>query len=138
MTASFWNANNTTTDFCFIDLIKGIVPLDLFVLANKITNNTSLTIPLLSHIYHFIFTSILKIWKDRCDHFANAEKLANITQLDKRKNWLTSGFPQSIPNFSSSLPSSFISSFRYGNDWSNFWTSSNHALLSGWSSFLFS
>ena len=83
ITASFWNANNNTTDFCFIDLIKGIVPLELFELSNKITNNTALTIPLLSHIYHFIFTSILKIWKDCCDHFAKAEKLANITQQDK-------------------------------------------------------
>src|SRR5918995_7388308 len=115
MTASFWGVDNNTSDFCFVDLIKGIVPLELFVLTEKITNSSLFTIPLLSHIYHFIFTSAATFWKDRCDNFAKAELVANITRQDKKKNWLTSGFPHSFST-NSSLPFSFIPSFRYGTD----------------------
>src|SRR5215216_2422010 len=137
MTASFWNPSHNASDFCFIDLIKGIVPLDFSNLVQIITNDGSITISLMAHIFHHIFTSVSKIWIDRCDLFANAEKLANITLSHKKNNWITSGFLHT-PLPSSLIPPSIISSFRYGNDWSNFWTGSNQALTSGWLSFLFS
>jgi len=133
--ASFWNPSYDPNNFCFIDLIKGIVPRYLFDSIQNITHNTMITTSLLSNIFYLIFTSASNIWTQRCDSFNKAEKLANITSHDKKHNWISNGFPHS-PTSSSPTPSSFISSFRYGNDWSNFWTGSNQAPSSGWLSFL--
>ena len=126
LAASFWNPSYDPNNFCFIDLIKGIVPTYLVDSIQNITHNTMITTSLLSNIFYLIFTSASNIWMQRCDSFNKAEKLANITSLDKKHNWISNGFLHS-PSSSSSIPSSFISSFRYGNDWSSFWTGSNQA-----------
>ena len=133
--APFWNPHYDPNNFCFLDLIKGIVPQYLVNSIHNITHNSMITTSLLSNIFHQIFYSASNIWTQRCEAFNKAEKLANITSCDKKRNWSSTGFPHS-PKPSSSTPSFFISSFRYGNDWSNFWTGSNQAPPSGWSNFL--
>ena len=53
--SSIWDLNPRGSNFCFIDVIKGIVPTDFYNHIFDILQNKQLTLSLISMTYHHVF-----------------------------------------------------------------------------------
>ena len=82
---SIWDLSFDSDSLTFIDLIKGVVPLDLSSEINRVIKDQALTRQLLSvlmdQIYSFAMDSI---WKPRCSLVLAKELSLGITRRDKR------------------------------------------------------
>src|ERR1044071_7268728 len=132
---TLWSISYSSTDFTFIDIIKGIVPAFLFRQINKYVNNTLLTQQILSIFLNRIYLDIMHlIWKPRCDEIIRLEKHYNIDkkQKKKKKQKGTKGISKNRFNVDNS---SFFSdqeglefSIRCGGDWSDFTVCLNYLI----------
>ena len=130
---TLWSISYSSTDFTFIDIIKGIVPAFLFRQINKYVNNTLLTQQILSIFLNRIYLEIMHhIWKPRCDEVVKIEKHHNIDKKQKKQK-KKKGIKGSSRNRSNVDSSSLFSdqeglefSIRCGGDWSDFTVSHNY------------
>ena len=82
---TLWSISYSSTDFTFIDIIKGVVPAFLFKQIHKYINNSLLTQQILSIFLNRIYLDImLLIWKPRCDEVIRLEKHFNIDKIQKK------------------------------------------------------
>ncbi len=82
---TLWSISYSSTDFTFIDIIKGVVPAFLFKQIHKYINNSLLTQQILSIFLNRIYLDIMHlIWKLRCDEVIRLEKHYNIDKKQKK------------------------------------------------------
>jgi hypothetical protein len=125
---NIWSLSNTT-QFSFIDLIKGIIPTTLYSIIHQSLTSKEATDAAMSSLMHFIFVQSNDIWKDRCSQFKDFEKSHEITDQLKRSLTENSGY-----HFSSStltfMPHNVIDQMvRLGSQWTNFWCCRGQALF---------
>ena len=83
---SIWLVVADQHQLTFIDLIKGIVPLELFDSINRIANSRRVAHQILSKFFLFLYINIRDtIWSPRCERFLDIEILNNINSRVKRK-----------------------------------------------------
>ena len=88
---SIWSVVADQHQLTFIDLIKGIVPLELFDSINQIANSRRVTHQILSKFFLFLYINVRNtIWSPRCERFLDIEILNNINSRVKRKKNNTS------------------------------------------------
>ena len=130
---TLWSISYSSTDFTFIDIIKGIVPAFLFRQINKYINNTLLTQQILSIFLNRIYLDImLHIWKPRCEEVVRLEKFYNIDKKQKRKKKQrgVKGISRIRSNINNSLLLTDQDGLEYsvscGGDWSDFTIGHNY------------
>ena len=88
---SIWSVVADQHQITFIDLIKGIVPLELFDSINRIANSRRVTLQILSKFFLFLYINVRDtIWSPRCERILDIEILNNINSRVKRKKNNTS------------------------------------------------
>src|ERR1043165_8907531 len=132
---SIWSVVADQNKLTFIDLIKGIVPLELFDSINRIVNSRKVTHRILSEFFSFLYIHVRDtIWSPRCDRFIDIEILNNINSRVKRKKNNTSISyrpPPSIDVDDSTLEQSnngIIHFIRYNGSYLDFTRCVNHIL----------
>ena len=68
--ARYWYLHNNSQEMCFIDLIKGLVPTDLFNNLHTIANDKPKAQNHINSLMAFIFKESQEIWKSRNEQVA--------------------------------------------------------------------
>jgi hypothetical protein len=127
---NIWSLSSSlSTQFSFIDLIKGIIPSNLMQLLKLAFKSQQDTFTAVSHFMHFIFEQSQAIWRERCSELKTFESSRDITDALKRSFIESSGY--SFPTYRTSYDSNQLvdSMVRNGSHWSNFWCSRGQALF---------
>ena len=70
---------------CFVDLIKGLIPLNLFSFTNNFHNKQK-SLKILYNFRDFVFKeSMEKIWFPRCSQMKEDEEYFNLDKKEKKK-----------------------------------------------------
>src|ERR1044071_6468121 len=132
---SIWSVVTDQHQLTFIDLIKGIIPLELFNSINRIANSRRVTHQILSKFFLFLYINVRDtIWSPRCERFLDIEILNNINSRVKRKKNNTSITyrpPLSTDDDDSTLELSnngIIHFIRYNSSYLDFTQCVNHTL----------
>src|SRR5215216_1607070 len=127
-----WSLSNSHA-FNFVDLIKGLVPCNLYNFVHSHLMTKDSTMAAISNFMHFIFAQTHIIWLERCSALKEFEKSLDITDTSKRANTEASGY-QFLSSHSQFSSTKFISKMiRFGSHWTNFWCSRDQALSFLWS-----
>ena len=107
--SNIWNIASSDTQFTFIDLIKGFIPLSLSYNIHQLVSNRELTNIIIDKFTNSIFDAIQdQIWLPRCALIIQKEKSLGITQKQKNctKNHGTFFLKRSshVPSYVSDLP----------------------------------
>ena len=102
-TLNIWNLCYNPRNLTFIDIIKGIVPIELTSCVLRLITNRNIAYVVLSNFLNFVYNSVMdKIWKPRCELVHTKELQNNITTLIKHSR-LSSTVPISSSSFSLNL-----------------------------------
>src|SRR3989337_2490692 len=82
---SWWVTAFEPINITFLDLIKGIVPVELSTKIHNITNNNDATTEVLFRTYDLIYRLTQEVWIDRCTKIVDIEHSKNITKRIKHK-----------------------------------------------------
>jgi hypothetical protein len=122
-----WTWEFHHSQWCFIDLIKGFIPVRLYDIIHHETNNTKLTNQILSNFIHYVYTTTIQlIWTPRIERQLVDEYHAGINRKIKlkKKSYNPLPTPMSTHRSSNNISYEFlgISSFiDFGGSWlSNF------------------
>ncbi len=81
--SSIWNIEYSNDRLTFIDIIKGLIPLNLYRTINKHLNKSK-TEKVLYNFRNLIYDEIMKnIWRPRCSYIKEIEKEYGITKKKK-------------------------------------------------------
>lgn len=82
----YWIPTVDNNQLTFIDLIKGIIPMDLFENVNTFIRSESITRDILCVFIHRLQNTIKDIiWLPRCELILQKEQLAGILPQDKKQ-----------------------------------------------------
>ena len=84
---NIWDVNFSTTDFTFIDLLKGIIPNSLSSYINSLVSSKKDISQKIIELFVHRLQDICKerIWKPRCDKLIEKEKEMGINIQEKKK-----------------------------------------------------
>ena len=135
---SMWDIRESPSDITFVDLIKGIVPTNLYTFIFDNVHDLNSTLYILRVFYRCLQHAAMFIWENRCKHMIELENKMGIDRKIKKKMYYKR-LPYPYSNHHNSSLYTYdaydlLMEFKFGGNFLNFYLLINHLIFWFWCS----